>query len=273
MSRISQYYLGWFDGNPAHLYSLPPKETGAKYIEYMGGAREAIKKACTDFEEGEYRWVAQVMSDVVFGFCKDNLPPYNQPFTPGITEKCQDGEFTDDIEENCFYATQLEADALEKLGYQAESGPWRNFFLTGAQELRLGVLNIPTPTSGSGDTIRAMTTDLLFDSLAIRLKGLDAADYQYTFNMTINYSDTDDEEYLLSVENGVLTYTADKVSDNPNAINITINRSDLEDFTIGKTQADHVVFDCSGGDTCREDFKHFLNLMDNFEFWFNIVLP
>ncbi|WAN69367.1 MBL fold metallo-hydrolase [Moorena producens JHB] len=252
VKAVYQYYLGWFDGNPAHLYSLPPEQTGAKYIEYMGGPGQAIKLAKGDFDKGEYRWVAQVMSDVVFGTCKDNLPPYDST-TPS--------------NQDCFDATQLEADALEQLGYQAESGPWRNFFLTGAQELRDGVnKNIPTPASGSGDTIRAMTTDLLFDSLAIRLKGLEAAQNQYTFNMI--FPDIN-EEYLLSVENGVLTYTADKVSVKPNTT-IIINRSDLDDVILGETDITEVDFSYGGE---LEDFKNFLSLLDDFEFWFNIVLP
>ena len=250
VKAVYQYYLGWFDGNPAHLYSLPPEGAGAKYIEYMGGPAVAIEKAKTDYANGEYRWVAQVMSDVVFGFCKDNLPPY---IDPGFT--------------TCYYATQLEADALEQLGYQAESGPWRNFFLGGAKELRDGVnTNVATPATGSPDILHSMTSDLLFDYLAIRLNGPEAAKHEYTFNMI--FPDIN-EQYLLSVENGVLTYTEDKLSVTPNTT-IIINRSDLDDVILGEKEISDVDFS-SGGNI--QDFKDFLALLDDFEFWFNVVLP
>ena len=98
-------YLGWFDGNPSTLHELPPVEGSKKYVEFMGGADAVMEKARQSFEKGEYRWVAEVMNHVVFA------DPDNQA------------------------AKNLTADALEQLGYQAESGPWRNFYLTGAQEL------------------------------------------------------------------------------------------------------------------------------------------
>ena len=111
-------YLGWFDGNPATLHELPPVEASAKYVEFMGGADAVLEKARESYDAGEYRWVAEVVNHVVFA------DPDNQA------------------------AKDLQADALEQLGYQAESGPWRNFYLTGAKELRDGVAQLPTPEHG-----------------------------------------------------------------------------------------------------------------------------
>ncbi|MDK9584408.1 alkyl sulfatase dimerization domain-containing protein [Lelliottia sp. V86_10] len=112
-------YLGWFDGNPATLDELPPEEAAKKFVDYLGGADTILNKAKTDFDQGNYRWVAQVVSKVVFA------DPNNQA------------------------ARNLEADALEQLGYQAESGPWRNFYLAGVQGLRNGVVKGPTPNTVS----------------------------------------------------------------------------------------------------------------------------
>ncbi len=260
VKAVYQRYLGWFDGNPAHLYSLPPEKAGAKYIEYIGGARAAIEQAKKDFDHGkkdDYRWVAQVMSDVVFGTCKDNLPPYLLPIS------------ADETTQNCIDATQLEADALEQLGYQAESGPWRNFFLTGAQELRDGLdVELPSPDSGSSETIAEMTPDLLFDYLAIRLKGFEAGDFKYTFRIIFP-----NESYLLSVENGVLNYTKDGEQPIAEAeTTITVNREDLEAL-IGEGEN---VFDPSKitGDTKKfEEFVGYLDKKSDIPFWFNIVLP
>ena len=126
-------YLGWFDGNPATLHELPPVESSKKYVEFMGGADAVLSKAKESYAKGEYRWVAQVVNHVVFA------DPDNRA------------------------ARELQADALEQLGYQAESGPWRNFYLTGAKELREGVKKLPTPNTASPDTVRAMTLEMFFD--------------------------------------------------------------------------------------------------------------
>src|SRR5499433_4180476 len=106
---VYQRYLGWYDGNPANLNPLPPVERGRKYVEYMGGADAVIRRARADFERGEYRFVAEAMSHVVFA-------------DPTNTQ-----------------ARALGADALEQLGYAAESAIWRNAYLLGARELRQGL--------------------------------------------------------------------------------------------------------------------------------------
>lgn len=146
-------YLGWFDGNPATLDELPPEDAAKKYVEYMGGADSILQKAKTDYDKGDYRWVAQVVSKVVFA------DPENKA------------------------ARNLEADALEQLGYQAESGPWRNFYLTGAQELRNGVKQLPTPNTASPDTVRAMTPEMFFDYLALHINGEKAANAKAVLNV------------------------------------------------------------------------------------------
>jgi alkyl sulfatase BDS1-like metallo-beta-lactamase superfamily hydrolase len=118
---------------------LPPVEAGKKYVEYMGGADAVLEKAREAFDKGGYRWVAEVVNHVVFA------DPDNQA------------------------AKDLQADTLEQLGYQSEAGPWRNFYLTGAQELRRGVQKLPTPDTASPDMVRAQTLDMFFDYLGVRL--------------------------------------------------------------------------------------------------------
>ena len=95
---------------------------------------------------------------------------------------------------------ELLADALEQLGYQSETGPWRNFYLTGAKELRDGVMQLPTPNTASPDSVRAMTLDTFLDYLGIRLNGPKAAGKTITLN--IDVTDTD-ETAVLFVANGV----------------------------------------------------------------------
>lgn len=107
----------------------------------MGGADAIHAKSENGLRQGNYRWVAQVTNNIVFA------DPSNKE------------------------ARNLEADALEQMGYQAESGPWRNFYLTGAQELRNGVVKGATPNTASPDTVKAMSPEMFFDYLAVHING------------------------------------------------------------------------------------------------------
>ena len=132
-------YLGYFDGNPANLNPLPPVEAATRYVEYMGGADAVIIKARKSFDQGDYRWAAQVMNHVVLS-------------EPDNTQ-----------------ARALLADTYEQMGYQAESGPWRNFYLTGALELRRGIPEA-VPGKMSPGMVQGMPLENLFQALAVRLE-------------------------------------------------------------------------------------------------------
>lgn len=233
-------YLGWFSGNPATLHPLIPVEASKKYVDYMGGAAKIMEQAKKDYSEGNYRWVAEVMNHVVFA------EPNNQE------------------------ARNLEADALEQMGYQAESGPWRNFYLSGAKELRDGVQKGATPDTASPDTIRAMSTDLFFDYLGIKLDGLKAANTLLTLNFV--FPDIN-EKYIVELNNGSLHHIKGYQSAKADAT-ITINREVLNQIilkhkTVASTQANNEL-KIEGN---QESLKQLLNLIDNFDFWFNIITP
>ncbi|WP_421356653.1 alkyl/aryl-sulfatase [Pseudocitrobacter faecalis] len=234
------FYLGWFDGNPATLDELPPEASAKKFVEYMGGADAVMQKAKADYSQGHYRWVAQVTSKIVFA------NPDNQA------------------------ARHLEADALEQLGYQAESGPWRNFYLTGAQELRNGVVKGPTPNTASPDTVRAMSPEMFFDYLAVHINGEKAANAKAIFNVDLG---NDGGKYKLELENGVLNHTANVQADNADATmtltRATLNKIILQEETLKQAQTKGEVN--ITGDSAKLD--QMLSYMDKFEFWFNIVTP
>ncbi len=262
VKAVYQRYLGWFDGNPANLHELPPEQAGDKYIEYMiagvNNLDDLVAKAQSDYDDGQYRWVAKVMSHVVFGPCHDIDPG----FTMGLTASCD-------------AARNLEADALEQLGYQAESGPWRNFYLTGALELRNPINpDLPTPETASPDIVTSMTAEMFFDYIALHVKGLEAADRDYTFNIIIQNPDPG-KNYVLDLENGVLNYVQKSIPDAGANTSIYIDdRSVLNDLilgnmTIGEAAASGLV-SLTGS---PEDFQDFLTLLDEFEFWFGIVTP
>jgi alkyl sulfatase BDS1-like metallo-beta-lactamase superfamily hydrolase len=234
-----QHYLGWWDANPANFDPLPPVEEAKKYVDLIG-ADKIVANAREAFAKGDYRWAATITNKLVFA------QPDNK------------------------VARELEADALEQLGYQAESGPARNFYLSGAQELRVGVKRASTPNTVSPDVIRAMSTEMFFDFLAIHLNGPHAADKHYAFNLI--FRDTK-ENYALTVQNGVMNYGKGKTLSNPDAT-ITLDRSTLDDIALGKLEVGNLAD--SGqvkfeGD--RQKFKEMLGLLDKFDFWFPISEP
>ena len=190
-----QLYLGFFDGNPANLNPHPPEQVGRRYVELAGGADALLSHARTAYARGDYRWVAEVVKHLVFA------EPTNMS------------------------ARWLEADALEQLGYQAESGPWRNFYLTGAQELRRmdsDAEDMIVPTV-SPDILAGMSSDMFFDYLAVGLDGQKAADA----NMTIELEFSDrEEQWLLEISSGVLRYYENRHVEDP-TIALRISRSNF----------------------------------------------
>ncbi|MCU7727640.1 MBL fold metallo-hydrolase [Actinoplanes sp. KI2] len=170
---VYQRYLGFYDGNPAHLWPHPPVEAGRRYVRAMGGPDAVVAIGRDAYRQGDYRWAAEVLNHLVFA-------------EPGHTA-----------------ARQLLADVYDQLGYGAENGTWRCEFLTAALELRHGV--VPTPiTTGSPDLIAQLTPQQLFDTLAIRVNGPRC----WGEHLTVDVDLIDAKErWRLTLRNGVLTYT------------------------------------------------------------------
>jgi len=237
---VYQKYLGWFDGNPANLHALPPEDAAKKYVEFMGGADATLNKARKYYDKGEYRWVVQVVNHVVFAF------PDNKE------------------------AKLLQADAMEQLGYQAESSIWRNNYLQGAKELREGVAQKGAAILASKDVIKAIATDLLFDYLAIRLNGPKSMSETITIN--IEFTDTD-EQYCLTLNNGVLNYKRNSPAQDAD-IDLVLSRSVFNEIILKEAILDQTV--ASGGikvSGSLELLNKFFSYFDEFEFWFNLVTP
>ncbi|CAM4408756.1 Putative sterol carrier protein [Bordetella pseudohinzii] len=233
-------YLGWFNGNPATLHTLPIESAAKRYVDMMGGVPAILTKAREYYKKGDYRWVAEVVNYAVFA------EPDNQE------------------------AKNLQADALEQMGYQAESGPWRNFYLTGAKELREGVKKLPTPDTASPDTVRAMTLDMLFDYFAVRLNREKAAGKHVVLNL--DFSDTK-EKYTLEMVNSVLNHTEGKVAKEPTA-SMTLSRDTLNRIVLKETTLQDAL--AKGDLKVSGDQQKITDMfasLDNFEFWFNIVTP
>ena len=240
IKAIYQRYLGHYDGNPANLDALPLVEAAKKSVEYMGGAESVLKKAREDYAHGEYRWVAQVASQLVFA----------------------DSANRD--------ARGLGADALEQLGYQAESATARNAYLHGALELRNGVPNLPGGSRVAPDVIRSLPLEMYFDFMAVRLNGDKAAGKTITLNW--RFTDTK-QDYLLNLENSALTCVPDTLAADADAT-LTLTRATLDEISLEKTtfpaalQSGQIAV--AGN---RERLVELLEMLDTFPIRFPVVEP
>jgi alkyl sulfatase BDS1-like metallo-beta-lactamase superfamily hydrolase len=253
---VYDFYLGgWFDGNPANLHPLPPREAGIKYVEFMGGPTATLQKAQASFDRGEYRWAATVLNHLVFA---------------------------DSAYEN---ARLLLADTYEQLGYQAESGPWRNFYLTGAQELRYK--NLPYTKENRYPTNEVMNTmplDQYLDFMAIHLVAARAGNKKLSFEVHWNDPKADTMRMQLFLQNGTLNYrilpgnTGNGLF-KPDAV-VRLPRNTLNTIINYGPQAGAAAMDeaiktqkASIVGTNPQAWYELIAMLEAFEFWFNIVTP
>lgn len=239
VKAVYQKYLGWFDGNPAHLHPHPPVATAERMVRYMGGAEAVLVKAADDYAAGDYRWVAQVCNHLVFA------DPTNVD------------------------ARNLQADALEQLGYQAESGVWRGFYLMGAQELRHGTPEVKgMRAAGTADTLRAMTPRQVLDLCGMKLHGPRAVDLQLRFDVVFDTG----WHTRLTVAHGVLHYGSRRHGE-PDA---TITTSAYALASVANelsTLADEVAAGRIAVTGDGAAVERFLALLDQFELFFPIIEP
>jgi alkyl sulfatase BDS1-like metallo-beta-lactamase superfamily hydrolase len=236
---VYQFYLGWYDANPADLDPLPRAEAARKQVEYMGGADAVLKRARADFKDGQYRWVASVTSQLVFA------DPANQE------------------------ARELGADALEQLGYQSEAATWRNAYLLGAAELRHGVPKAPA-SGASAELLKGVSIDLAFDVLAVRLNAAKAEGKTIVINWT--FSDLG-QTYVMNLENSALTHTLGNAADQAD-LSLTLTRATLDQLTLkqrsflGAVATRDIAF---VGDPAK--LQELFGMLDEFSPDFEIVEP
>jgi len=198
---VYNMYLGFFDMNPANLNPLPIKKESAKFVEYMGGAKAIMEKSKKDFDNGEYRFAATALNKLVR------------------------------TEPNNIQARALLADTYEQMGYQAEGAGWRNIYLTGAQELRLGKLSPGTPKTASADVISEMDPGMLLDYIAVQVDSLKAQDVPFTMNIVI-----EKDVYYVEMSNGNLNnIEVDKAKESADAT-ITLDRAGFNQILLGQAR-------------------------------------
>ncbi|ERK70273.1 alkyl/aryl-sulfatase [Leifsonia aquatica] len=233
VKAVYQRYMGWFDGNPARLWPHPPTELAARYVEALGGVDRVVELAQTAFDAADFRWAATLLDHAVFADAGHAA------------------------------ARELYADTLEQLAYGAENGTWRNFFLSGATELRDG--NFGTPTVAASPAIVAqLTPEQLFDSLSLSVDGPKAWDLTLAIDVTL----TDlDANYRLELHNGVLIYTR-QPADADADVHLTLTKPRLIQLAGGDLAGPGIEL---AGD--QGALQALLGVLDQGDTGFDIVTP
>lgn len=232
---VYQRFMGFYDANPVNLNALPPAEEAAKLASYLGNSAEVLSRAQKDFEAGEYQWVAQITNALVFA------DPQNDA------------------------ARLLCADALEQLAYQAESGTWRNVYLSGAKELREGMVrDEDVKVKGSVDLLTNMTVPMLFDYIGISLDANAAAD----LNMVLNFAFTDDDPYCITIKAGTVLYEQGVQAADADAT-LTMPRKALLLLLSKDASANQAIQISGDQDVLDKLMEHVVA----FDYFFNIVEP
>jgi alkyl sulfatase BDS1-like metallo-beta-lactamase superfamily hydrolase len=237
---VYQGYFGWYDGNPANLDPLPPEPAAKKYVEAMGGRASVLAKAQDAYEKGDYRWASMLLDHLVFAAPDDEA------------------------------ARELLAASYDQLGYQAESAPWRDVYLTGAHELRHGTTANAIDIRAAENVLREMSVARFFDAMATRLNGPKAVDT----SLTLNFIFTDlDESYVVTVENAVLSHRQAPPAENANAT-VSLTRDLWLRMATGQAGVGDLIFsdelELSGS---RLDLAGFFRLLDQPGGGFNVVTP
>ncbi|MFC7393364.1 alkyl/aryl-sulfatase [Scopulibacillus cellulosilyticus] len=232
---VYQKYMGWYNGNPIDLNKLLPEESARKYVEYMGGEDTVLEKAKKSYQDGEYQWVAEVTKQVIFS------DPNNKK------------------------AKLLCADALEQLGYIAESGPWRNEYLMGAQELRFGKTLIPISTITNEVLDVIPLKDILY-LLSIRVDGIKAGNFDYKINFVIPDRK---EKAATEIKRGIFRYLKSELI-NGAAVTVTMWKDRLYELVTTNNLINHSITIIQGD---KNKWESFLAALDKIDPNFNIMTP
>lgn len=233
VKAIYQRYLGWFDGNPANLWTHPPADAGARYVEAFGGADVVIAKAQGFIDAGDPRFAAELLNHVIFA---------------------------DDANQT---ARDLLAGVYDRLGWGAENGTWRNFYLQGAYELRNGVQANQLDSSTAPEMVSALSVGQLFDSIAIRVNGPRAWDLAITIDWVFTDLGT---THRTQLSNGVLLHQDDPVQAADIDLTVTLTKPQLIGLLAGQLTLDQVTTE---GDTAV--VGQLLAVLDANDTSFNII--
>jgi len=238
---VYQAYFGWYDANPVNLNPLPPVEAGRKYVEAMGGAEAALARAREAFDQGEYRWASMILGHVVFA------------------------------DDSNAEAREMLARTFEQLGYQAESGPWRDVYLSGALEARHGPQPSPIKPAAMAGLLQHLEPSRFFDAMAARVIG-DKADGK---TLKLNFVFTDvGETHVVDLENAVLHHRQRAAADPTATATVRLTRDFLVRMSTGTAGLKDMIFSKElNVEGSRLDVLAFFSTLDRPDGQFPIVTP
>lgn len=172
VKAVYQFYLGFYDGNPARLDPLPPTEAGQRYVALIG-VDKVLSAAQTAFDQGDFRWAAELLNHLVMADASNQQ------------------------------AKRLLAQTYDQLGYQNEAATWRNAYLTAAQELRQGPPAQGVSKAQMLEMLQRVPTERFLEAMAAALNGPAAEGKDYKINLVLTDSG---EQYVLWLENSVLHF-------------------------------------------------------------------
>ncbi|QCB56555.1 MBL fold metallo-hydrolase [Sphingopyxis sp. PAMC25046] len=240
MKATYQRYFGWWDGNPANFNPLPPEQSAPKYVALAGGADKLLAAGRAALKAGDYRWAAELLNKLVFA-------------EPGNKE-----------------ARATLASAYDQLGYQAESGAWRNYYLAGAASLRGNAAEAATSNGQSRSFVSAIPTAVFFDALATRFDAAKGSALKGTFQFIL----PDSKESVAVVVGGGVEFPRYGVTDPAPTATITIDRKILDEAMMGRAQFPALIQ--SGAikvDGDRQAFLSWFGLHPPADPRFNVVVP
>ncbi len=235
---VYQFYLGWFDANPANLDELPPVEKARHYVALAGGVDNILTNAQKAYEAGDFRWAAEVLEQAVYA-------------EPGNAA-----------------AKELLARTFEQMGYMAESGPWRNFYLTGAFELRNGGPKTGKSLDVMMDMLQQTPVERFLERMAASIDPAKAASSDLKINLV--FSDLN-ESYVLWIENAVLHFRKGEPASDANAT-LTLTKPFFLRLMTGQAGASDLLFSGDVKTTgSKIDLGRFLLMIDKAPGAFPIV--
>ena len=237
---VYQHYFGWYDGNPANLNPLPPEQTAIRYVEFMGGSEAILRRAGDYMAKGDYRWVGEVLNHVVFAE-PDNLP-----------------------------AREMLAEAYRQMGYQAESGPWRDIYLSGAAELISGQVKQRFLKANSKAFLQEVPLEQFMKALSVNLDAEKAEGESLTLNVFFTERQ---QNFVLTIRNSVMYYQEapfNEIAD----VSIKLSQDMFIGILVGEVSAIEMV----GSDQLSIEgsmlkLLKFFSLLGESSDDFNIVLP
>lgn len=233
VKAIYQRYMGWFDGNPARLWPHPPAALAERYVDAMGGVDRVVEIARAAYDAGDFRWAATLLDHAVFADSSHEA------------------------------ARTLYADTLEHLGFGAENGTWRNFFLSGATELREGSFGTPVATNAP-QVLAQLSAEQVFDAIAITVDGPRAWDLELAFDVTVRDLE---QNFHVTLAHGVLIYV-ERAPDTDAALHITLDKARLIRLAGGDLESEGLEVTGDIG-----ILKQLFGVLDPGDPDFEIVLP